>query len=442
MIIGASLLLIAFTVGYVGNTRVADGILGFFDDIIDAARLLVEFGVDLNDNLEEMGEDRDTDLQGSLDASLEEAETLKEGAVVDILDYRTNALHVAFIVPFVGSLFCILAIVTKLAVLCWFFIVLGSLGVLINAIAFTIHYVLDIVLGDICIDLDTYLDDIEQGNLPSDSSLAEYIPCLGADESQNAQDSAIDGFSRAINNLNDLLLIGGDFIEPVPYNAETEANLRDTGDVLFDQIEETTAELDRVTREIEALPEERQAFYEEALEQIRLARAGLQALTSLDEIKSCRLLGNVLETALKPNLCSTVLGGVRLMLAGHAMIGLCTLPAMFFAVRGLKRFRKAPPAPKQAFAAGTEMAAAGTAAAGAAYMQQQQQQQYGAPYDPNTVAPAGQGYDSTPGQPDDASAASASTPDLKSAPSAPGTVDNGGPQQPVQYGDPMPPLRR
>ena len=339
MALSIALLCVGFVVGYAGNKRFASGFAGFIDDVIDAAANVLDFAINVNEDLEEMGEEMDTGLEDEVRKGLDEARNMRT-LLHPYEEYRTIALHMAFLFPFLGSGFCLLAMVLQRGWICWFFIGLGAVASFVNWFAFAVHYIFHYFLSSICYDVGFYVADIDDANLPSKVGISHVLPCVGADEAQQAKDSAFSGIDEAIKQINSFLKFQPDGIKGIPWTSAIKANLRSTGAVLQQQIDDTGDEISRVQSDIRALPTKRQKNYGPIADALTVVRFGLSALDDIDEIASCRLIRNALEDTMEPNLCHPVMDALGLMISAHCIIGIVLFPAMIFAVLGLKRFNK------------------------------------------------------------------------------------------------------
>ena len=81
-------------------------------------------------------------------------------------------------------------------------------------------------------------------------------------------------------------------------------------------------------------------------ESLRKIRAGLNALTNLDDITSCSLIGDVLETVTE-SLCTTVTSALDRMLWGFGLCGGLLVLAVAISIKGMKAFLKPPEQPQQ-----------------------------------------------------------------------------------------------
>ena len=336
---------VGFILGYSGNNQFASGLSTFSDDIVNGASHVSTFVASVNADLAVLDEEPDASLSETAQDAVDGAEEMRK-FLDGIGGPRTTALHIAFIIPLLATIFTQIALVTKIGALNWGCLVLGCIGILIAWSGYAIHYIFARILTDVCYDTGIFLGDIRSGNLPSESGIATLLPCFGRDETEGARESALNGLTGAIEAVNIVLDVNDDGIDPIPLTDPIRERLASSGEELDGQVSETGSEATRVETEIAALPDAEQADYEDVPESLRKIRAGLNALTNLDDITSCSLIGDVLETVTE-SLCTTVTSALDRMLWGFGLCGGLLVLAVAISIKGMKAFLKPPEQPQQ-----------------------------------------------------------------------------------------------
>eukprot|EP00161_Ancyromonas_sigmoides_P004448 TRINITY_DN144_c0_g1_i3.p1 TRINITY_DN144_c0_g1~~TRINITY_DN144_c0_g1_i3.p1 ORF type:complete len:462 (-),score=96.18 TRINITY_DN144_c0_g1_i3:690-2075(-) len=153
------LIIIGGIIGYVGNSKVTDGIGGFFDAAKEAVSNLLQIGVDVNEILVKVGKSESSDISSAgneLNAEIDDVKT-------DALDFdktRQNALNGVFALPILAVIFVILAMIVHLGPIAWVYILIAMVSLLLVWTILGVHAALNRAIKDMCLDIDIFVGEI------------------------------------------------------------------------------------------------------------------------------------------------------------------------------------------------------------------------------------------------------------------------------------------